>query len=87
MPRKLNSRCPIAVRFAATFPLMDASNGVMVVPIFDPSIRAHASGKSIQPFEHIINVMVNVAADDWIIIVTTIPTRRNMSTEPNPIDE
>ena len=76
----------MAVRLAATFPLIEASSGVMVVPILEPSIRAHARSKVIHPFEHIIRVMANIAADDWIIVVTSIPTKRKISTEPNPIE-
>ena len=86
MPRVLNSRCPIAVRFAATFPLIDASSGVMVVPMLLPSTTAQARSNDIHPLVHIISTMANVAADDWMTAVTIIPTSRNSSTEVKPID-
>ena len=85
VPRRLNSRCPIAVRFAATFPLIDARIGVIVVPIFEPSTSAHARSKVIHPFVHIISVIANVAADDCITIVNTMPTARNINIEDMPI--
>ncbi len=86
MPRKLNSRWPIAVRLAATFPLMEASRGVIVVPMFEPSTSAQAKGKSIHPLEHIMRVMAKVAAELWMTMVSTRPTRQKISTEPNPIE-
>ena len=58
----------------------------MVVPIFEPSTRAHARSNVIQPFEHIISVMANVAADDWIIIVSTMPTSVKISIDVTPIE-
>jgi hypothetical protein len=82
----LNRRCPIAVRLAATLPLIDARRGVMVVPIFEPSTRAQARSKVIHPLLHMIRVMANMAADDWIIMVTSIPTRQKIRTEPKPIE-
>jgi len=50
-------------------PLIDASSGVIHVPMFDPKITAHARSYVIQPFEHMISTMANVAADDWMIAV------------------
>ena len=76
----------MAVRFAATFPLIDARMGVMVVPMLEPNTRAHARSKSIHPLEHIIRVMAKVAADDCMIIVSTRPTRAKMHTDPKPIE-
>ena len=76
----------MAVRLAATFPLIDASSGVMVVPMLEPSTSAQARSKVIQPLLHIMSVMANMAAELWIIIVTTMPTRQKISTEPNPIE-
>ena len=74
------------MRFAATFPLMEARRGVTVVPMFEPRMRAQERSKSIHPFEHIISVIANVAADDCITIVTTSPTNMNISTDPKPIE-
>ena len=87
VPRRLNSRWPMAARLAATLPLMDASSGVMVVPMLLPSTRAQASSNVIQPLLHMMRVMANVAADDCMTIVTTMPTSTNSSTEAMPIDE
>lgn len=42
VPSRLKSRWPMAVRFAATFPLIEARMGVMVVPILEPSTTAQA---------------------------------------------
>ena len=76
----------MAVRLAATLPLIEASSGVTVVPILEPSTRAQARSKVIHPLEHMISVMAKVAADDWMTMVTTMPTRQKMSTLPNPIE-
>ncbi|CCX43962.1 unknown [Prevotella sp. CAG:1031] len=70
------------MRFAAVFPLSEARIGVIVVPIFEPSTMAQLKSKPIHPFEHIISVMAKVAADDWIIIVSTTPTSMKIQTEP-----
>ena len=86
MPKRLKSRWPIAVRFAATLPLIEARRGVMVVPIFEPSTTAHARSKVIHPFVHIISTMANVAADDWMMAVMIMPTNRNSSTDMKPIE-
>ena len=82
VPRRLNSRCPMAVRLAATFPLMEARIGVMVVPMLLPSTRAHASSKVIQPLLHIISTMAKVAAELCMMAVTTSPTVENSSMPP-----
>ena len=87
VPRRLKRRWPIEARFAATLPLSDARIGVMVVPMFEPRTSAHARSNVIQPLVHIISVMANVAADDWMTIVTTRPTRVKMSMERRPIAE
>ena len=50
VPSRLNSRCPIAVRLAATLPLSEAIIGVIVVPMLLPNTRAHARSNVIQPF-------------------------------------
>lgn len=76
----------MAVRFAATLPLNDARIGVMVVPMLEPSTMAHDRSNPIQPFEHMISVMANVAADDCMIIVSTRPTSRKMHTDPKPME-
>ena len=76
----------MAVRLAATLPLIDASRGVMVVPMLEPSTSAQARGKSIHPLEHMISVMANVAAELWMIMVTNRPTRVKISTELKPIE-
>lgn len=76
----------MAVRLAATLPLIEASSGVTVVPMFEPSTSAHARSNVIHPLLHIISVMANIAAELWIIIVTTTPTRQNISTDPKPIE-
>ena len=86
VPRKLKSRWPIAVRFAAMFPPMDAMSGVMVVPMLDPRTSAHERSKSIHPLLHMMRVMANVAALDCMTMVTMMPTNVNMSTEPNPME-
>ena len=62
-PNTLNKTWPIAVRFAARLPLKEANIGVMVVPIFPPNIIAHPKRNDIHPWEHIIRVMANVAAE------------------------
>ena len=86
VPRRLNSKCPIDARFAATLPLIDARIGVIVVPILLPSTSAQARSKVIQPLLHMISVMANVAADDWITMVTMMPTAVNISIDRMPRD-
>ena len=86
MPKRLNSRWPMAVRFAATFPLMEARSGVMVVPILLPSTTAHARSNEIHPFVHMMSTMANVAADDCMIAVMTMPTTRKSNTDPKPME-
>ena len=81
VPSALKSKWPMAVRLAATLPLIEASNGVMVVPMFEPSTKAQAKSKVIQPLVHIISTIAKVAADDWMMAVTIMPTRANSSTE------
>ena len=85
-PSTLKSKCPMAVRLAATLPLRDAKIGVMVVPMFPPRIMAHPSVNEIHPCEHIISVIANVAAELWAIMVITIPRTKNISTLHAPID-
>ena len=58
----------------------------MVVPILEPSTKAQARSKVIHPLLHMMRVMANVAADDWMTIVTIKPTRQKISTEPKPIE-
>ncbi len=76
----------MAVRLAATFPPIDAMSGVMVVPMLEPSTSAHDRSKSIQPLLHMMSVMANVAALDWMTIVSIMPTNVNISTETKPIE-
>jgi hypothetical protein len=75
------------VRFALTFPLNDANNGVIVVPTADPSTIAQAKSKPIHPLANITKQIANVAAELCITMVTAKPTNQNMSTDPKPIDE
>ena len=84
VPKKLNRKCPSAALRAAMFPLSAARIGVMVVPMLLPSTIAQAMSKGIQPLEHMMSTIANVAADDWIIIVTTRPAATNIITEANP---
>ena len=74
------------MRLAATLPLIDASSGVIVVPILLPSTTAQARSKEIHPLVHMISTMAKVAADDWITAVMIMPTNINRSTEAKPID-
>ncbi len=83
-PMTLKSTWPIAVRFAARLPLREARIGVMVVPILPPRIIAHPSSKLIQPCEHMIRVIANVAAELYATIVRIMPKKKKISTEPKP---
>ena len=74
-----------AARFADTLPDMDARMAVTVVPIFSPRIMAAADSNPIHPREHMMSVMATVALDDWTIIVRTVPMKRKMRVERNPI--
>ena len=60
--------------------------GVMVVPMLLPSTMAQAMSNGIQPFVAIMSTMANVAADDWITMVTTMPASRNTSTDTKPME-
>ena len=74
----------MAVRLAAILPLSDARIGVMVVPMLPPKIMAQPNVNDIQPCEHIISVMANVAAELCAIMVNTMPRPKNISTDHTP---
>ena len=85
VPKQLKSRCPRAAFFAAEFPPREARIGVIVVPMLLPSTIAQPISNVIQPLPHIIITMANDAADDWIIMVMTMPTSTKITTDAKPI--
>lgn len=85
-PSTLKSTWPMAVRFAARLPESEASTGVMVVPMFPPRIMAQPRVNEIQPCEHMIRVMANVAAELCATIVMITPIAKKIRIEPAPIE-
>ena len=85
MPKQLKSKWPNAAFFAAALAPKDARIGVIVVPILLPNTIAQPISKDIHPFIVIIITIANAAADDWIIIVITMPASKKIHTERKPM--
>ena len=83
-PNTLNMVWDSAARLAEGLPTDAAIFAVIVVPMFSPRTIAHAIGNGIHPMLSMIRVIAIVADEDWRMRVSTVPTPRKISTEPNP---